>query len=167
MTLPIHNVMQLNKNSTINDKSICVIGIGIVLKSDDGIGHYICDQLKKRLSNDISIQKINKLDQIDTLFYSNCKLLIIAESVKENNQKDVWIYPVNETTLPFCEQSNHFSPEQIKTIAAHLYTAQIPVFVCAVKGYNFEIGTHLSEAAIANAERAINLIAEMIKKKQL
>ena len=113
---------------------------------------------------DIEICTSLQLDPAMAETIKNYKHVIIVDAAVANNHLDVQLYPLNNQPLLHQSNSHHFDAETLAAISSNLYKQHTDFYVCSVKGYYFELGTLLSESALANAERATDLIIELIKK---
>jgi hydrogenase 3 maturation protease len=89
--------MNEGKLKKLNNKNILFVGIGNVLKQDDGVGVYISNNIKrtqiiKTLTVEVSIENyISKINQI------NSENLILIDCVDFNKNPGFWdILPVNK-----------------------------------------------------------------------
>ena len=144
----------------------CIIGIGNSLRKDDGIGSYICEQLRRRHLNNASIINQVELDPALAEQIHQYKTLIIIDAAANNPSYDVRVF----------KPIHHGSAHEATTISSHgieahalislldtLYDSKPQVYLVAVKGYDFSLGMEPTESAIANAERAIELIIGLVQ----
>jgi hydrogenase 3 maturation protease len=89
--------MNEGKLKKLNNKNVLFVGIGNVLKQDDGVGVYISNNIKrtqiiKTLTVEVSIENyISKINQI------NSENLILIDCVDFNKNPGFWdILPVNK-----------------------------------------------------------------------
>ena len=127
-----------------NPKTVCIVGVGNPLRSDDGIGGYVCrciDNMNIPGVETVVVQQL-QVELIET--FSNYDAVIIVDaSVKE---KDVEIFRVDEQVAA-TTSSHHVSAAALQHLAALLYDRKLPLYVCAVKGETFDFGEkQLTEA---------------------
>lgn len=142
----------------------CIIGLGNSLRKDDGIGNYICERLKNRqLDNTEIISKI-ELDPALAEQLHHFKKLIIIDAAANNPSFDVRVFkPIQRVVQEASSISSHgIEAEAFAKLMDTLYEAKPDIYLVAVKGYDFSLGMEPTESAIANAERAIELIVELV-----
>lgn len=147
-------------------KSIALIGIGNPLRADDGIAHWVCNELEKLQLPGIEIFAYHQLqtDLIES-WLSYDELIIVdaaidingvqLETVSENN---------NNTEFGKTAQSNssshHLHPATIKGLIKQLYNKDITIKLCKIEVNNFTLGGALSDLALANGAKAINVLRD-------
>lgn len=143
----------------------CIIGIGNSLRTDDGIGSYICEQLKRRQLNDTEIISKVELDPALAAELHQFKKLIIIDAAANNPSFDVRVFkPIQRLAQEATSISSHgVEAVTLASLMEKLYTSKPDIYLVAVKGYDFGVGMEPTESAIANAERAIELIVDLVQ----
>lgn len=142
-------------------KKILVVGIGNTLRGDDGIGKYICTCIEKiKLPNvcsttafQLETNLLEEFIQYDTVIIADAA--VSGKAVSFINAATLLQQPVSS--------SHHANAASIAMLAKQLYQKDIEIFLCAVRGYNFEMGEQLSTLAIQHANDAVNTIINWIK----
>lgn len=62
--------------------------------------------------------------------------------------------------------SHHLDPLLMAELSRHLYGRTMIIFVCSVRGENFNYGTALSDSVKSRVEEAANRIADLITRKR-
>ena len=62
--------------------------------------------------------------------------------------------------------SHHLDPLLMAELSRHLYGRTMIIFVCSVRGENFNYGTTLSDSVKPRVEEAANRIADLITRKR-
>lgn len=137
-----------------------IIGIGNTLRSDDGVGAYVCARLETILLNQVDILVVQQLqtELIDQLLQYNHVIIVDAAM----NISGFQFEEVQATATSAVHASHHLSIVTIKTMIETLYGKKIRFYVCGIEGIQFELGEQLSALAIANAEKAISYITTWV-----
>lgn len=147
-----------------NSKQICVVGVGNTLRSDDGVGIFICSELEKIklpglsviTTHQLHIELVEDLKEFDTI--------IVVDAGKDLT-KDVSFYPVNEQNSSIIHSSHNIDATLLYSLLQKLYPSDRSFFICAVQTQSFEFGETLSPLAISNAEKAIQMLTVFIEKE--
>jgi hydrogenase maturation protease len=142
-------------------KNMLIVGIGNPIRSDDGIGSYICEKITTMNMAGVETFCIQQL-QIEFIetFSRYDVVMIVDASV---NGSDAEITPIQKgpSSIP---SSHHMHPQELSSIAELTMNISPEYVLCSVKGINFDFGEDLSETAIRNANTAISLILQWIDK---
>lgn len=142
-------------------KKILIVGIGNTLRSDDGIGKYICDCIEKINLPDVHCTAAYQLETnlLEELIQHDT--VIIADAAVSGKPVSF----INAATLEQqpVSSSHHANAASIASLGKQLYQKDVEILLCAVRGENFDIGEQLSITAIQNANDAVNTIVNWIK----
>ena len=146
-----------------NSKQICVVGVGNTLRSDDGVGIFICSELEKIklqglsviTTHQLHIELVEDLKEFDTI--------IVVDAGKDLTN-EVSFYPVIEQKSSSIHSSHNIDATLLFSLLQKLYPSNRSLYICAVQTHSFEFGETLSPLAISNAEKAIHLLTEFIEK---
>ena len=149
-----------------NSKQICVVGVGNTLRSDDGVGIFICSELEKIklpglsviTTHQLHIELVEDLKEFDT---------IIVVDAGTNQKKEVSFYPVNEQKSSSIHSSHNIDATLLYSLLLKLYPSDRSFYICAVQTQSFEFGDTLSTLALSNAEKATHLLTEFIEKEAI
>jgi hydrogenase maturation protease len=146
-------------------KTLCILGIGNTLRSDDGIGAFVCRQLEKLKLNGLTIHIIHQLqtEWLDELAGFN-SVLIIDAAVNEND--DIAIIPIDRAQTISTNISHHLSINLLADLMTTMHNSRVHVYTCAIPGENFDFGESLSANGQKNAERAVDLITSWIRENE-
>ena len=134
------------------DKKILFVGIGNVLKTDDGVGVYISRNIKNSehilsLTAEVSIE--NYIGKINSL---NPHLLIIIDCVDMKSFPGAYkLLPVNMI------QDMTFNTHNISLSRLSEFFS-MPVFVLGIQPEKIDFGENLSYLVVRVADRIIQLI---------
>lgn len=153
--------MQKIYNKVLMKKRTCITGIGNTLRSDDGVGAYVCRLIEEKNLEGIKVIITHQLDigmtedliKFDTVIFVDASLndekISFEQLVLENNQPQSVSHHINATVLA--------------GLARRLYSANTRFYVLAVGGDNFELGTVLSEKAMKNALESVEFLTGWIQ----
>jgi hydrogenase maturation protease len=145
------------------DKNFFVIGIGNPLRCDDGLGPLLAAEIAQKNIPGVKViisQLLNLELLEDTLGYA--KILVIdASAVGEGLVfKKVQIMENGPAA-----SSHHLSPEFFLAMARELYEKDLSLYVCSLRGVNFEVGNTLSPQVLDIFPQALAEIEEFLKEK--
>ena len=144
-------------------EKILIIGVGNTLRSDDGIGAYICLKIDAMHLPHVSIRIVHQLhvELIEDLLQYD-SVIIADASVTEKNVEFVPLQ-IHETQA--VSSSHHLNANMLLALVQKIHGKNIPIFLCSVRGENFEMGETLSVKAMMNADNALKMINDWIKNK--
>jgi len=154
--------MRIQSANTVAEKLV-IIGVGNTLRSDDGIGAYVCLQIDSMnlpgvttiIVHQLHVELIEDLLEYDTV--------IIADASVSGN--DVEFVPLQVDETQAVSSTHHLNANMLVALIQKMYRKDIPIFLCSVLGENFEMGETLSFNALANANKATEIICNWIKNK--
>ena len=140
-----------------------VIGVGNILRNDDGIGALITEQIE--LLNwpavETQITQQLHLEVIEDLLKYKKIIIIDASSVGAS-------YDLQKINLESSNResdlssSHHLSLQLLLALAKKIYNQDINLYLCSIKGLNFEIGDSISSEVMSCIPKAIKLISAEI-----
>lgn len=144
-------------------KKTLVMGIGNPLRSDDGVGPYIVQKIKDknlpgvkvRAVQQLNIELLEEVDKYD-------KILLVDASFLGEGLIFRKVQPIDHEQGA---SSHHLSPEFFWTLAHKLYHRHLNLYVCAVRGRNFELGEQLSTEVQLLIPQAIDEICAFLKER--
>ncbi|MBI9053797.1 MAG: hydrogenase maturation protease [Bacteroidales bacterium] len=135
-----------------NDKKKLFVGIGNVLKSDDGIGVYISNKIKES----ISIQKLtveasieNYIGKINSL---NPDVLILVDCVAFGKKAGYYELLPAEKVKDFTLNTHNISLKRISELF------KMPVYILGIQPKEIGFGEKISEAVINAAYKILEII---------
>ena len=147
-----------------NAKTVCIVGVGNSLRTDDGIGHYVCRCIESKNLPGVETLLVQQLHlEMTEKFLMYDRVIIVDASVKEI---DVEIFRVDEQ-IAAATSSHHANAVALQHLAALLYYRKLPLYVCAVKGETFDFGEKISMAGKKRADQAVDKILALINEKSL
>ncbi len=144
-----------------SSNKIAVIGVGNTLRNDDGIGAYICSQIDALHLQHVTTIIVQQL-QVEIIEELLCyDAVIIADASVGKNEVEFNLLMHDETQA--ASSSHHTNANMLYALAEKMYHKKMLIYLCAVPAENFEMGETLSQQAIINAKKAINLIQMQLK----
>jgi hydrogenase maturation protease len=144
----------------LQEKKTCIVGIGNTLRSDDGVGSYVCGLIEEKKLQEVTIVITQQLDvgitedlaKFDNVIFIDASLEEEAISFKElpleSNQPQSF--------------SHHVDASVLAALAKTLYSTDTRFYICAVGANNFEMGSILSEKTMNNALEAFSFLVKWI-----
>ncbi len=145
----IENLSQLIKD---NNKKKLFVGIGNVLKRDDGIGVYISNHIKEsesvqKLTVEVSIE--NYLGKINSL---NPDVLILIDCVDFGKQPGyAEILPAGQVK-DFTLNTHNISLKRISELF------KMPVFILGIQPKSIDFGEEISKIVLESAQNILEII---------
>ncbi|MBI4971456.1 MAG: hydrogenase maturation protease [Candidatus Omnitrophica bacterium] len=143
---------------------ILVVGYGNSVRSDDGIGLYIAERLGAlRLSAvDVIVTQQLVTELVESFgLYSK---IIFVDARQDGPEIHLRKLDVSKSfEMPV---SHHLGPEVLVLLAAQIYHSHPQIYICTVRGENFDYGTEISESVRQRAEEAIRRIYSLISEEQ-
>ncbi|MEW6068879.1 MAG: hydrogenase maturation protease [Nitrospirota bacterium] len=143
-----------------------VLGIGNLLRSDDGIGIHIIDSLRKEnLDNKIDINEgLSGLDVLDAI--NGYDRVIIVDAIKSNVEPGT-IYKLSLEDLSHKQTLHSYSTHDVDfltvlKLGSKLFPGKMPndIIIIAVEAEDI---TTISEKCTPKVEKAIKEVVELIK----
>lgn len=144
---------------------VLIVGLGNVLRGDDGLGIYVARKLKRSLrgSNNVKVLVCEGglENSLDIVLKYKPKCLIIIDAVYREGDEPGSIYLLSEGDLAsnVGTLSTHYIPlsDLIKMIRSYI---DVEVLVIGIQVKNVEVGIGLSDEVL----RASNYVVETIEK---
>ena len=143
-----------------NTPSCLIAGIGNTLRSDDGVGAFVCAEIeKKQLNNVFTITS----QQLQTEFIDQFLLYDYVVVVDASmNAEGILFEKVPDTTEAVLHSSHHINLATLNSLTKQLHGRAINLYSCGIETESFETGEQLSAKAKANAEKAVLFITDWV-----
>ena len=142
----------LNKLVRLKDKSILFVGIGNLLKKDDGVGVFISTNIKNTqkisgLTVEVSLENyIGKINSLDP------DILVLIDCVEMNSSPGEFrLLPV-ETIHDLTFNTHNISLSRLSEFF------NMPVFILGIQPEKVDFGENLSYIVLQVADKIIHLI---------
>lgn len=145
-------IENLNKLITQTDKIKLFVGVGNVLKSDDGIGVYISNGIREsrsiqKLIVEVSIE--NYLGKINSI---NSDVLILVDCVEFGKQPGYYEMLPAEKVKDFTFNTHNISLKRISELF------KMPVYILGIQPESIEFGEEISEIVLETARKILTII---------
>lgn len=140
-----------------------VIGYGNVLRSDDGVGVFLAARLAEEGIREVEVRTFHQLpvELADDLPRFRRVILVDCSSSGPAVQIRK-ISPEGGRT----SGSHHLGPEALAALAEKVYGASPEIYLCTVRGEDFEFGDRMTEATLRRAERAAERIRSILNETE-
>ncbi len=144
-------------------KKFLVLGVGNPLRSDDGVGPFIAAQIKKKNIPGVDVIISHQLD-LELLEETGkyAKILLIDASFLGEG---LVFRKVGGMEHEHGASSHHMSPEFFRALAKKLYHRDLNIFLCAIRGRNFDLGDQLSSDVELLVPKALDEICAFLLEK--
>jgi hydrogenase maturation protease len=138
---------------------ILLLGIGNSLRSDDGIGAYVCAQMQHLQLNNVVIQTAQQLQTEYVEELLNYKAVIVIDASIAATEVSFEKVVAGGSAVA---SSHHMNLSMMQALAQQLYGKPVELYSCAIPAENFELGDSLSSTAKQHAATAIKLLESQI-----
>jgi hydrogenase maturation protease len=140
-----------------------VVGIGNPLRSDDGVGTLIVEKINEQhilnvatiVSHQLNIELLEEVPHFEKVVLvdaSFCGEGLSFKKVQSSGEEQV-------------ASTHHLSPELFLTLAKKLYHYDLNLYLCSIRGQNFDVGSHLSPEVKMLVPKAIEKIYAFLKEE--
>jgi hydrogenase 3 maturation protease len=149
--------------SVISD-SCCIVGMGNLVKSDDAVGLYIIESVKKAVKNDHMI--FNVEDVIEAFVYKiaelDCMNIVIIDAVKAGAETGSIIF--GKLDDEFEELEGTLSTHKLALkMSGRIFTEyKKETYLLGVVVNNIDFGIELSPEVRESADVLINIITDVL-----
>ena len=141
--------------------SLCILGIGNTLRSDDGIGAWVCRRLAHLPLKNTVIEYAHQL-QTEWLATLSSYDTVILVDARADDGEEVLFQTLGVDTGPFTTSSHYLDAGILATLAGGLYTLSPAFRVCSIPGYDFSLGEGLSPGGMQKAEEAFGILHQWL-----
>jgi len=132
-----------------------IIGIGNPLRSDDGLGWAVVEELLRDRDSDpehpssdgalgYDVHKVHQLTPELAQQMTMASLVILIDASYEGEPGEMHVRPLSHPAQPGAVGTHHTTPEELAALTIALYGQCPPVVVITITGEDFELGEHLS-----------------------
>jgi len=125
-----------------------VIGIGNPLRSDDGLGWAVAEQLALDGDTDYDIQTVHQLTPEIAQRMAAANLVIMIDASYEGEPGELCIRSVSPSAQPGAVGTHYTTPEELAALTAGIYGRCPPVVVVTMTGVDFGVGEQFSEVVV-------------------
>ena len=144
-----------------------ILGIGCVLRRDDGLGPYVINQLNQLpevAENTVRAVALAELDIILAPELNGVDLLILVDARADECDDLTLVERIHPTVTPgVVHRISHIVDAAALLRLAHdWYGAAPECYAVLPKGYDFAFGEGLSEKASLSAQEAVSRVQELL-----
>jgi hydrogenase maturation protease len=142
--------------------STLIIGYGNPLRSDDGLGWHVTEQLRRSTVNpEVKILTCHQLTPEIAFLLSRVELAIFIDAAGEGTPGTLCCEPVMPGAYEL-RFSHAMSPRAILGVSQRLYGAAPRAFMVSLCGESFELGDGLSAKIAARVHELISCIQSLL-----
>jgi hydrogenase maturation protease len=142
-------------------KTTCIVGIGNPLRSDDGVGAVVCQQLEEKKIPGLAVVITQQLDIGMTEDLSKFERVIFVDA--SLNEETISFQQLTSENNQPQSSSHHINAALLVNLTRQLFSTNTQFYMCAIGAHNFEMGNGLSETTISNANATVALLTEWIQ----
>ena len=146
-----------------NQTTICIAGIGNILRSDDGIGAYVCKALEKEHLSNANFLYPHQLQTEWLEEFSRYDYVMLIDAIADGTN-DIQLYPLKPGRQFTSSVSHNFDTGILAGLLSGLFEKSPQIIICAVGGQDFSFGETLSDQGKINADRAVEKIKSWLKE---
>jgi hydrogenase maturation protease len=147
-----------------NQKTICIAGIGNILRSDDGIGAFVCQVLENENIPNASFHYPHQLQTEWLDEFSRYDYVLLIDAI-EDGTNDIQLYPLKPGGQVTQTASHYLDTGILTGLFTGLYDKSPQIFICAIAGNDFSFGETLSDQGKINADKAVGKIKSWLKEE--
>ncbi len=143
-------------------KKFFVVGIGNPLRCDDGLGSLIAGVISKRKIPGVKVITSLQLNlELLEEAVGYLKILIIDASV---TGEGIVFKKIQSPGNALQSSSHHLSPELFLAMGKELYDKDLSLYLCSIRGQNFDLGDTFSSQVMESFPHAIIEIDAFLKE---
>jgi hydrogenase maturation protease len=143
---------------------VLIIAYGNPLRSDDGVGWVVAEELRRRLASpEVEVLRLQQLLPEVAEGLSRTETVIFVDASCDGAVGEVRCEPVTPppAEVPFTHQ---LSPAEVLGLAGQLYGATPQAFCVTLTGHCFEHGEELSERIAARLPHLAATVEQLTKQ---
>jgi len=148
----------------LQQPSICIAGIGNTIRSDDGIGAYVCKELEKENLPNVSFQYPHQLQTEWLDEFSRYDYVLLIDAIADGTN-DIQLYPIKPGGQVTQTASHYLDTGILTGLFTGLYDKSPQIFICAIAGNDFSFGETLSDQGKINADKAVGKIKAWLREE--
>lgn len=145
-----------------------IIGIGNPLRSDDGLGWAVAEQLSQDGDLGSNIHMVLQLTPELAQWMAVADLVVLIDANHEGEPGEVHTRSVSPSAQPGAVGTHHTTPEELAALTANLYDHCPSVVIVTMTGANFNLGEQLSPLVAQKlplASKAVRQVCNALKQK--
>ena len=136
-----------------------VIGYGNDLRSDDGAGRWVAEQLEARRVAGLEVRSVPQLTPELALAMAGRSLVVFVDA--NVDATELTVEPVDPSDATQTVMTHHGNPASLVSLVSEVGSPPERAFVVSVPASNLGMGFELSPSTQAAAEEAVERIIEL------
>lgn len=149
-------------------KKALAVGIGSLIREDDGIGPYCVKLLQQKESwakkELVDYLVVHQLDVIHCAVFAEYELVIFIDADAQDGYDIIRVEEILPEPKPHHFTSHIGSISDIMSLTGGLFGVTPKAYLAAVKGASFGVGDTLSPEAKENSREAVEIVQQLIDK---
>jgi hydrogenase maturation protease len=121
-----------------------IIGIGNPLRSDDGLGWAVAEQLAGNGEIDWDVLTVHQLTPELAQWVAAATLVVLIDASREGEPGELRMRSFSLSEQPVPLSTHHTTPEELVALTTTLYERCPPLVIISLTGADFSIGESLS-----------------------
>jgi hydrogenase maturation protease len=147
-----------------SDMRPLIIGIGNPLRSDDGLGWAVAEQLAREDDSAWTIQAVHQLTPELAQSMARAILVVMIDASREGEPGEVHVHALAlpaRPDQPGAAGTHLTSPEELAALTTAVYGHCPPVVIIAMTGADFSIGERLSSVVAGGISRVCATVQQV------
>jgi hydrogenase maturation protease len=137
-----------------------IIGIGNPLRSDDGLGWAVAEQLSQDGDLVSDIQMVHQLTPELAQWMATAELVVMIDASHEGEPGELHIRPGSPCAQPGAVGTHYTTPEELAALTTVIYGHCPPIAIVTMTGANFGLGQQLSPLI----SQKLPLVGEVVRQ---
>lgn len=143
--------------------ALLVIGYGNPLREDDGAGWYVAERIAALHGDAVRVIQVHQLTPELSAEVSAAELACFVDARADEPDRGVEITEIEPADAP--TRSHYSSPRGILATARALFGSAPKAYLVSLPAYSFGYSERLTPRARAAADRAVELLSELIRAR--
>ncbi len=139
-----------------------IIGIGNPLRSDDGLGWAVAEQLAQDDDAGCDIHTVHQLTPELAQWMTAAEVVVMIDASYEGEPGELHVRPVSLSTQPGAVGTHYATPDELAALTIAVYGHCPPVVVVTMTGANFDLGGQLSSIVAQSIPRVCEAVREIL-----
>ena len=139
-----------------------IIGIGNPLRSDDGLGWAVAEQLAQDDDAGCDIHTVHQLTPELAQWIAAAEVVVMIDASYEGEPGELHIRPVSFSTHPGAVGTHYATPDELAALTTAVYGYCPPVVVVTMTGANFDLGGQLSPIVAQSIPRVCEAVRQIL-----
>jgi hydrogenase maturation protease len=135
-----------------------IIGIGNPLRSDDGLGWAVAEQLLQECSETCDIHMVHQLTPDLAQWIADASQVILIDASREGEPGALCVRWLSFSAQPGAIGTHHATPEELAALTTVIYGHCPPIALVSMTGANFEMGECFSPVVARNVALACEVV---------